>query len=285
VLLQRLQASLRLLAAPSVGDETIHALRRNLKQCRAYLLLLRPVLGKPAWRREEAALETAARSLGILRDRRVLQDTVDSLTAADRVDPLFEAFAHAVRREAQSVETELPGRITRQCRIQLTRSRGRLRALRLVRHNWSALGPSLRRSYRLARRARADSLKSGGDEALHRWRRWSKYLWHQMELIEVAGPDIREGGARLRHLADLLGRYHDLVVLRERAKRSASLAQDPAGGTHFLALLDTALATLRREAHERGAPLFAERPRDFAKRLRGDWRRWRQPQASSDSRR
>jgi hypothetical protein len=286
LLFQRLGASLRLLAAPPLDDDAIHVLRRNLKQCRAYLLLLRPALGKAAWRREEAALDAAASSFGALRDRRVLRDTVEAL-AARSGDPQFDAFARAIRQEADAGASELPARLARASRIRLARARTRLRGTRLVRRNWSVLGPALRRSYRLARRARAEARDTGRDEALHRWRRWTKYLWHQLELIEAADPQVRALGIQLHALADLLGRYHDLVVLRERVRASSSFATDPEGGARFLALLDAALAALRSEAWTLGDPLFAERPRDFEKRLVGHWRRWRRsprPQASSASR-
>jgi CHAD domain-containing protein len=284
LLFQRLDASLCLLAGAPLGDDAIHALRRNLKQCRAYLLLLRPALGKSAWRREEAALEAAARTLGTLRDRRVLQDTVESLMAQSG-DPLFDAFAQAIRREADDGGRALPERLAGNCRNRLVRSRTRLRATRLARRNWSILGPALRRTYKLARRARAEASATGRDEALHRWRRWAKYLWHQMELIEAADPQVRAMGAQLHALADLLGRYHDLVVLGERVKGSASFVADPEGGARFLALLDAALTAQRGEANALGAPLFAERPREFEKRLRAYWRSWRRTQASSASRR
>jgi CHAD domain-containing protein len=106
LLFQQLNDSLRLLATSPLDDEAIHALRRNLKQCRALLLLLRPALGKTTWRREDAALDAAARAFGPLRDRRVLHDTVESLTTQSG-DPVFDAFAGAIRGEAEQGGSEL----------------------------------------------------------------------------------------------------------------------------------------------------------------------------------
>ena len=284
LLLQRLDASLRLLAGPPLDDDAIHALRRSLKQCRAWLLLLRLALGKAVWRREEESLDVAASALGSLRDRRVLQETVESLTTHSS-DPLFYAFARAIRQEAQSGGTASSERLARNCRIRIARTRRRLRGTRLVQRNWSILGPALGRTYKLARRACAEASATGSDESLHRWRRWTKYLWHQMELIEGAAPEIRASGVRLHALADLLGRYHDLVILREQVAASASFVEDPEGGARLLVLLDAALKSLRGEAIASGGPLYVAPPRDFVKRLREHWRAWRRTQASSASRR
>ena len=163
LLFQRFAACLRLLAVPRLDDDAIHALRRNLKQCRAYLLLLRPALGKAAWRREDAALDAAARNFTTLRDRHVLHDTVDALVTGCG-EPLIEAFAGEFRPGADVGVTELPERLARISRIQLTRSRTRLRRTRLTARNWSLLGPALRRSYRSARRAQAEASDTGSDE-------------------------------------------------------------------------------------------------------------------------
>jgi len=274
LLFQQLDDSRRLLASPPLDDEAIHALRRNLKQCRALLLLLRPALGKVACRRESASIDAVAREFGPLRDRRVLHDTVEAL-ATRSGDPVFDAFAAAIRREADQGASELPDRLARVGRFRLARCRVRLRRLRLARRNWSVLGPSLRRSYRAARRERDKARATGSDEALHAWRRWAKYLWHQLELLEGVDADVARLGNRMHALTDLLGRYHDLVVLRERVSHSSSLAEDAEGGARFLALLDAALTALRSEAFEAGEPLFAEKPRDYEKRLRIHWRAWR----------
>jgi CHAD domain-containing protein len=284
LLFLQLDRSRRLLAGPPLDDAAIHALRRILKQCQALLLLLRPALGKAAWRRERAAIDAVARGYGPQRDQRVLHDTVDAL-ARHSGDPVFDAFAAAIRREAGQSAGERTDGMARASRFTLNRCRVRLRRLRLTRRNWSLLGPALRRSYRAARRARAEALAGGGDTALHDWRRFAKYLWHQVELLEPLDADVAGFGVRMHALTDLLGRYHDLVVLRERVTQSSSLAEDAAGGARFLALLDATLAALKIESLAAGEGLFVEKPRDFEKRLRDHWRAWRRAQASSDSRR
>lgn len=86
--------------APS--DEVVHDARKELKRARATLRLLRGAIGDRAYRRENEALRDAARPLGVIRDSKVLLDTLNGLIehfqASDEPPPT-EGLRRTLRRQ------------------------------------------------------------------------------------------------------------------------------------------------------------------------------------------
>jgi len=79
------------------------------------------------------------------------------------------------------------------------------------------------------------------------------------------------------HISELLGDDHDLAVLRQL------LADDPdryggecaEEGEVLVALIDRRRVELEQEAMLLGKRFFQEKPRLFARRLKGYWKMWR----------
>jgi CHAD domain-containing protein len=288
LLLGQLDAGLRRLAVRRLDDTTVHDLRRDLKRGRAYLRLLRPTLGQTSWHRLDEAAAAVTRPLGPLRDRRVLKDAVQDLSSHG-TDPVFDRFASTLQREAEHDGADgRRARLARDAHRRLVRLRVMLRGGRIEPANWSVIGAGLHRTYRAARRAWHEASETGRDLALHRWRRHTKSLRYQLQLLEPIHPQCARLGARLDEVGEILGRHHDLMVLRDHVQASASLASDPEGGARFLAILDDTLAVLGTEALAEGRTLFKDRPKDFTRRLHRHWRAWhhaapRSAQPSNDS--
>src|ERR1700728_4201356 len=69
----------RALAPSRPSDVAVHRARKEIKKSRAALRLLRAALPEATYRREDAALRGAARTLNAARDARVLVRTLESL--------------------------------------------------------------------------------------------------------------------------------------------------------------------------------------------------------------
>ena len=55
------------------------------------------------------------------------------------------------------------------------------------------------------------------DERFHQLRKWTKYHWYQVRILEhVNKPRLKQRRARLRRLQLALGDAHDLVLLEAR---------------------------------------------------------------------
>lgn len=276
--------ALKSLHSDQVRDVQVHAARKELKKARATLRLVRDGLGSRTYRRENAALRDVARPLSRVRDGKVLLETLQTLI--ERI-PVRSGDGAALR--AREVARELRTRLLderRLARAELLGSRHALDAERrslkslrrraadwpVGRHGWSVLGPGLLRVYRKARRGLAAATPEAGPDVLHEWRKQTKYLWHELQLLQPLAPATLQPLARqAQRLGELLGDYHDLEVLRARL---ADRAIDSAGRQVLLQALDAQADRLRQGAVRVGARLYARRPRELNEELALAWRRW-----------
>jgi CHAD domain-containing protein len=260
-------------------DEAVHDARKRIKKARAALRLLRKVLGVRRYPRENQALRDAARPLSQVRDAKILVETLDAL-----VRELARADRRAVARVrslliAHQVETR---RHVFHTKIRLEAIVAQLRAFRRRASDWptggpgwSTLGAGIERVYRRGRDAFVTAGRHPTVENLHEWRKQSKYLWHQLEILQPIRPRRLEKDAKQLHqLSDRLGEDHDLAVLGDRIARArrklgrrATVKLEPA--------FDRKRRALQAKASALGARIYRERPREFVARLRRYWKEWR----------
>src|SRR5687767_170648 len=136
-------------------NEDIHEIRTGIKRLRAVLLLIRPVIAKKSYDRENARLRNAARRLGVSRDLAVARKTLLKLakTAGGRRDR--SAFARVLKGFHQTVEP--PDRTDRRQAFRavaaaLRKSAKRIPRLRFRAQEWEAIRPGVETVYRTGRR-------------------------------------------------------------------------------------------------------------------------------------
>lgn len=233
----------------------IHGARKQLKRARATLRLLRPAIGDEPYRRENVAARDAARPLSQARDEEVLSQAHHGLV---------ERFGSAasgvhIRRNASApTPQQLDG-----IKAALARSISRARAWELEDANWDCIAKGVRSTYRRARRALRRGRKDRATDDLHEWRKQTKYLWHQLQLLTSLAPGpIGEMADDFHRLADYLGDEHDLAVLRERAATSVK------------GLIDRRREELQDKAFALGERLFADPAKTFAHSMQKQWTDW-----------
>lgn len=260
-------AALRTLERQPLSDKAVHSARKSLKRARAMLRLLRPSLGDQTYRGENAALRDIARPLSGIRDTRVLLQTLERLTRGNR----------ARRSSVRKLELLLDRKRTA-IRSRLRRS-GSLAAQRAALreahhraghwpgepHGWSAAAAGLRRVYGQARRARAAARADPTLASLHEWRKQTKYLWHLLQVLASPGTPLAGQAARAHRLAQVLGKDHDLGMLRQvvTAKLTPATVRDG-----LLGLIDRRTAQLRVRAFALGRELYADSAKELVARLR-----------------
>jgi len=259
----------------AVGSEKdpIGEVRRCFKRIRAALRMAREELGEELYHEENWLFRDAARPLTQVRDAIVLVETVDRLK-----QQLVEAIGQ--RPYAKLRAALVAHRQEVECRVlakgnafavvadAATRALARLGAWKLQGDGWAAVEPGLRRVYRQGRRAHAVAVEGPTVANLHEWRKQTKYLWHQLQLLEASWTDTERELVRHTHqLATLLGEDHDLGVLRE------TLAADPLiyGGHPILkkafAVIDRSRGELERQAFAMGQEIYSDMPRTFTSRI------------------
>lgn len=141
-------------------DEAVHCARKQLKRARAGLRLLREAVPRASYARENVELRDAARPLSLVRDARVMLDTLERLRArgsAARHGADLRGLRRALRDERLCLRREL---------LQPPQNRKRIvRSLALVKDRVGRWRPgedhrrvfraSLKRIYRSGRRALA----------------------------------------------------------------------------------------------------------------------------------
>lgn len=272
--------ALKALGAKNISDEEVHAARRRLKKARAALRLLRDVLGKARYTRENTALRDAARPLSEMRDARVLLDTLDGLVerygATVRIlqlDRLRRTLRRGQIARRRSVLGR-PGALKPQYR-ELRKLHKRAGRWPVGRKGWSVLGPCLKKVYAKGRKARA-AAQTRSPEALHEWRKQAKYLRAQWQILRPLRPALIGELTRQAHeLTDSLGEDHDLLMLRAQALQNTSAFSRSTDRTELVALIDRCRTELEDRAMIVGRRLYAEKPGKFERRFGRYWWDWR----------
>lgn len=247
----------------------VHEARRRCKKLRALFRLVRPDFA--AYETENTFVRDAARGLAQARDMRVARGTlIELMQWAGR--PIEVDADHPA-------EVELEG---------LSRFAGQMRALEHRSQGWQVgridmdtLASGLKQTYRRGRWTRRLAEKHRTDEAFHEWRKYAKYHWNQLGLLEDCAGDVLPSAHKSAgDLADLLGQHHDLAVL------DRVLATTPeALGIEVDVGLARAAAARRQQEHEKriavlGAQVFAETPKALKARFVAYLDDWTQRQAA-----
>lgn len=236
------------------SNPNVHGARKQLKRARATLRLLRPAIGDDLYARENATARDAARPLSAARDQDVVKETLAGL-AKD-----FGAKASGVHIAPLPGAHKLTAKRVAEIQAALKRSITRARAWQPEGEGWDCIAIGLRATYRRARRALRHAREDRATEDLHEWRKQTKYLWHQLQILAplAAGP-VGELADEFHHLADYLGDEHDLAVLRDRIGDSAQAS--------LASLIGERRGELQDKALTLGERLYADKSKVFVHRM------------------
>jgi hypothetical protein len=250
-------------------ERRVHEARRRCKKLRALLRLVRPDFA--AYDAENGFVRDAARGLAQARDMRVARGT------------LVELMQWAGR----PIEAELGGGADVEVE-GLTRFAEQMRSLEARSPEWQVgrididtLARGLKQTYQRGRWTRRLAEKHRTDDAFHEWRKYAKYHWNQLGLLEDCAQDVLPSAHKSAgDLAELLGLHHDLAVLDEL------LAATPeALGIEVDVGFAREAAARRQQEHEAkiaalGLQVFAETPRALKARFAAYLEGWMQREAA-----
>jgi len=261
-------------------QKSVHETRKRMKRMRALLRLFREDLGEDAYRFENEAYRNTARILADVRDAQVMINTLDHLAELLGEDVPPALFA-TVRRSLIGNLGAASRTITRRGAVDQAISR--LRAAEVRVDGWplhtdgpKAFTGGLLKVYKRGRTDFDVVLEERSVESWHEWRKRVKYLWHQLEVLSPAWPEMFEVIAEeAEEIADLLGDDHDLAVLRDRVTSRPDRFGAGPEVDHLVAVIEARRLDLEAEALERGRRLYVERPEAFTGRIGAYWDAWR----------
>jgi CHAD domain-containing protein len=268
-------------AAASVDKNAptaVHEYRKALRRARAVLALVSHALPRSERRALLRALREARRALGTARDQAVVPHTMSAIEL-DEVD----------RATATSIISSSDAAVPANAEVKQLLAEGAARAAAQVealeaslpQHlHWSTVERGVRDTYDAARRARKSAKRSR--RAFHTWRRRSKELTYQLEIIAAyAGSRTSELHREIEHVTDTQGPAVDLLMLRDLARTHgteiASEALDRLTGA-----LEMQLDDLITDSRRAGRDAFKRKPRRFARRVTKSVRRDATPVTVSD---
>jgi CHAD domain-containing protein len=281
---ERIEKALAILNGNSrkiVTDKAVHEARKQFKQVRGALRMVRKELGNREFDRENATFRDAGRPLSEVRDAKVMVDTLDAL-AKHYKGKLTAAPFKKLRAALESRRRDVRKRVlsenhtARSIVGELRKSSRRVPKWSLSRDGWKALEPGLRQTYRKGRSAMNAAVDDASDEAYHEWRKRTKDLRYNIELLARAWPEAMEPMAEsAHHLTNLLGEDHDLAVLQGLVDNE--LKDLPAANERELLtpLISQRRVDLKKKSRELGEKLYAESDEEFVDRIHGYWKAWR----------
>jgi CHAD domain-containing protein len=262
-------------------DEAVHEARKHFKKVRAVLRLVRPVVGEKTYRAENTCFRDAARPLTEVRDAKTLVETLDGLVGHFQEHLAGRSFGD-VRQALQDHLRAVRKRVLDEQNAFAVvaevgrEARERVKGWADVPDKWWAVGRGLEDTYRRARAAFEGAAAEATVEALHEWRKQAKYLRYQLEVLGPLWPErLEELAGEADRVGDWLGDDHDLAVLRQMLTGDPGRFGDEGDREVLLALIERRRAELEQEALLLGRRFFQDRPREFARRLKGYWKTWR----------
>lgn len=262
-------------------DEAVHHVRKDLKELRALVRLVRDGLGESRYQKENRVFRSAARGLARFRDASVRVKLVEALQessgedvsadplriADERVRDLYEN-AHAKERLRETAK---------ESRRMLKRAKKRIRKWPLDDgEGFGLFRAGLTRTYAQGRLDFARCLIHPTATNFHEWRKQCKYLRHQLAFLKKAAPGkMKRLVAILHELADRLGEDHDQAVLAETLEPLAAEGVALEGLAVIHADLEKRHRRLMDHCLAAGRRFFAAAPEEFVARIEGWWNRAR----------
>ena len=272
-------------------DIAVHEVRKSIKRLRAVLRLVRPALG-PRFKPEDDILRDIARVLAPYRDAHVRAVSLEGIR--ERFDAqlrpsAFEDIGYRLvdQRDRQFAD---PGEDFRTVAYALRSARARYAAwpvdevsaraygMAPIRHRFGAVEGGVARSYARSRDQMQTARRHPGADNFHDWRKQSKYLRHQLEVLVPLFPEVVGGyAAALARLGDVLGEEHDLAELLRFLAAHREVAPDARERALLVALIQHRRAELQTIALSLGNRIHAESPARFVGRLARYWEEWDAP--------
>ena len=250
-------------AVDKSAASAVHDSRKALRRARAILGLVAGALPKSERRAVKGALQEARRALSTVRDHsvapetlgqlmldesdrtvanRVLGSAAEAMPAATEVKQLLAESAARAAAQAEALQAALPHEI-----------------------DWEVVADGIRTTYGEARRASRAAKRS--KSWFHTWRRRSKELVYQLELVAGhAGPRVTAIHSELAGVTDMLGPAVDLIMVREFISTFAQgIAQEDVD--HLRDSIDGHLEDLMKSARKAARDAFRLKPKKLTKRV------------------
>ena len=194
--------------------QAVHESRKRIKKLRALFRLTRNHIGEAAYQKLNHIMRAIAHSLSPLRDAAIRRETWHEFRpdCPDQIsDAEFSMVAESLSHQSdQRIKTTALSR--NQYKKKLGLALALIKKTSLNRITKKELRKGMKKTHNRYQREYRKARQETTDESLHAWRKRSKDLLHQLDLLGHRGKRVEQ----LRELGKLLGADHDLAILKSR---------------------------------------------------------------------
>lgn len=262
----------------------VHEVRKNCKKLRGLLRLIRPQV-PDLYKIENKHFRDAAASLSGVRDAEAALEAYDALLTAfarevnrQSLAPARRALTLHKQHIAEDV-TDLDARLdTFGERMHEARNRVAQWCLPVDdmqngKRGFQLLEEGLAKTYSRGRKAMKVAYQEPSVENFHEWRKRTKYLRYHLQLLRPAWPRLlKRTRSEVKALGGLLGDDHDLALLEDLLILAVGEGADEGRMSVLKALMHQRSGQLRDQAHWLALRIYAEKPKEFRRRIGRYWR-------------
>ncbi len=203
------------ITAKKLSKEYIHKIRVDIKHLRAWLRLERNKTTTPDWKEMDLSLSVYAKQLGSIRDDQAMSIMLDFLCHDTEKQNDRKAIIYVKDLLFRNFTID---------KIDLDKlNNDLLTTLETFEQNFVVINSldkfkkglcrTIKKCAPLAEKVLMDK---GGDEDLHKLRKWIKTLYYQSAYLDKTYPIDKKLKNRIHKLGDKLGKAHDLIIIKDR---------------------------------------------------------------------
>ena len=256
---------------------SIHEIRKSCKRIRAVLRLVRDNIGYSTYLRENVFYRDLARTFSVIRDYEVLCNSMKILREKqpDELKSIvssrvLEYFTELRDRYLEDLlnESDPFGYVLH----ALEAAKTRVDQFYYTHDNFSGMGPGLERIYRQGRRLKKIVENRYTPEEFHNFRKRSKYLLYQIQLLKkVYKPTLKGYAKSLSIMTDRLGDYRDFDQLAEYLNHQRIPGFTKRKSENLVKMIEAEKIGLYKKAMRLSDLVYAESPRAFINRMESYW--------------
>lgn len=261
----------------------VHDIRKRCKKCRAALRLIRGAIGGDAYQELNGLYRDAAHLLEDYRRGTVYMKLTRELCeeiqdeGAQRMLAAFEAALRA-GHEQQYANLSAEGERMREVAAKLGAAQEKAASLAFA-DEFDAAAYGLGRNYKRGRRGFARAYRNPSAANFHEWRKRVKYLWYHVRMLRGMWPEVMQAWrSELNTLGKALGDHHDYCEYERMLRGTPEILTAEKDVETAAELLREKRAQIESEAQRTGARVFAEKKKEFVRRLERYYSCWQEEQ-------
>lgn len=264
------------------AQKTIHEIRRSIKRIRAVLRLIRDEIGYSHYHRENLFFRDLARQMAPVRDSYVLCQTVKSLETNHPEVISTNDYSFLKERLSIQIDQDLDRFIGssggfERVLTDIGQAEKRIDQYCLLRHDYVSIKKGIRRVYRSGRFHHSRIGSSFDTELLHEYRKTTKYLQFQMELIQPVYPKLLKAHAgTIDKHTELLGDIRDYDRLDFYIQNAVPKEIHSTKRKKLLEIIRKRKEEMLVKVLARSQIIYAEKPKEFIKRIQVYWNQYYQ---------